>query len=244
MAIKLTGGDLRRTTALPLDTSFTACGWCVQTASTAAVSSIFSIESSTGGGGNGIYWATAADGVSLGIAYSGHGGFIGAIPLVLNQPFFWAVTSSGSAAGTLKTYFRRGHDKTFALNPSSDTRTTFTPACFMLQSDANGRPFSGISAHFMVWDRVLTHSELMQQSYSHIPVSRDKLHLWAPLKNTQTYRADWSINGKLLTQNGGTMSPARAPMQLPSEMPISKVPLFDPSGGGGGSTLLIKSMQY
>ena len=231
----ISGAQLLRTAALPDDAAFTACGWAVLDVDTNAFSSIITLESGTASAANGLYLETEADGTTLEIVATGTGASLQLRAEVVGRPFFWALVSSGTAAGTTRGHTRRLWERAFTTAEFSVARTAFVPAALFLGNSSFGESLDGRLWGVRVWDAALTAHELMVESLSSVPVRLRQLHGWWPLEGGfNQLIADRSGNGKLLTRTSGRVAPFFLPNSVLSPLPMRQAIMAAAAAGGGG----------
>lgn len=184
MAVRLSGSqNLNRTAALPAQTAFT-CFAFGQFAS--LTGDIFALESSGGAAGVNFYISAGADFR----IWNGTGQASGFTP-ALNTPYALAFVGSASATTI---YWR-------ALTaPTLSTYTTgqasgFTAAQLTYGDEVGGFKLNGRMWGARCWGRVLTPAEILAESFSLTPVSRQSLNFAWMLRNAQDL-TDISGNGR------------------------------------------------
>lgn len=159
--------DLKRTANLPDDIAFTLCGWARLSVDANAFCGLASIDSGSNPSQY-ITLETDADGTSLHVVTDG--ATAGALAsLTVGTDFFWAVSSSGTAAANTVAYYRTASANTFTTANPTGTRAAMTPAQVVVMGsgfgDAFGERFNGAVWNVKCWDRVLTAAELLIESY-------------------------------------------------------------------------------
>lgn len=225
MAIRFdnTADFLSRTAALPVGTSFTACGWAQQTTDINVVSVIFSLNE-------------AADQYLIGYNTDGstfalYGRTGGAAPSnfatspALGEPFFWAMKRGGST--TVTGYWKYPHAR-FVTATQTATGSAAT-ANFRIGMDGFANSgINGLIWNVRVWDRALTEPELIAESLSDEPVTKHMLHAWYRMDHQGDnfdygpWKKHSTKNGTLTTEWPRVMVPRRKvwkPRLIVSEAP-------------------------
>jgi hypothetical protein len=238
MAVRIdaTGDYLRRTANLPASGIGTICGWGRVTTAPASFCCLTSIEQTgifagvfmfmDSSGAISTYGSTP-DSVSSDIATIGVG-----------TPFFWALTNAGAGAGNTIGYVRAFNVNTLSSQTLGGT-TLATPNQLNVGNDSFGDNFNGRMQNVKAWDRVLTASELLVESFYKRPMYPGSINFWWELHGSGDI-ADRSGNGRDATA-GGTLTTEDSFVNL--WVPRRKI--FLPRASGGSSTdLVIQSATH
>lgn len=203
MAVRFdaSGEVVYRSTSLPASTNFSVCGWF----------------SRSGSGGD--LWETVCgltDGSALLVLYGAdYNAGSGAPSLdttssststfgsvtANNTPYAWAITCSGTGAGTFSGYVRAANSSTWSS--TSLAGLSFTPNRLDLgyNNRYSSETLNGRIWNVKVWDRVLTANELLVETVYRRPMFPSSLHAWWPLV-AHTDLADYSGAGRGLSSSG------------------------------------------
>jgi len=203
MAVRLdaTGDYLRRTANLPTNGIGTISGWARVTTAPGSFCCLASFENAglfTGAflfmdsSGAITTYGSTPDAVSSVIATIGVG-----------VPFFWAITNAGAGANNTIGYIRASSANTLSSQTLGGTTVTGINQV-NVGNDSFGDNFNGRMFNVKTWDRVLTASELLVESYYNPPMFSTSLNFWWPL-NASTDIADRSGNARPATA-GGTLT--------------------------------------
>jgi hypothetical protein len=200
MAVRLDTStkSVYRTTNLPSSTNFTLAGWFTQrgtqsgsgTVLGGVVASSGSAYNYIGYSGANIVIVTAAGSTTVGTAPSS------------GTPFFFAVTNSGTGAGSLIGYFKTRGATSFTT--ASRAGTSFTVNYFTFSDDTFGLYANGDFAPLYVFDTVLTSNQLLSLSGQIRPSITTSLNSWFPMTRTTLANnlIDYSGNGRTLSSTG------------------------------------------
>lgn len=224
MAVRFdaSGDRLYRTANLPGIRSFTASGWARLSVDRNDYSCLFTLY----GGSNEYIFATDSDGTTLRLYTTSFSS--GGFSLTVGQPFFWACGSDGSnsyaafrpvGSNTLQSY-------THTLSANSATSTMVVGTNFY------GEWWNGEVSNVKVWDRLLSPSELLAESFFERPQYPDSLNVWWPAHKAATAAADLSGNGRDATI-GGSIADADRGINLWA--PRRRIILPATAGGFSGS---------
>ena len=204
------GEHLLRTAALPSTTNFSVCGWqyTLQRSPATTYGNIWDLEDTTYPSDSsawiGLVYNDALP--SLRLTTTGGGTDFASAPSD-NAWFFWALTCSGTGAGTFIGYWVAASGAAFVS--ANQAGVSFAPGSMLWGEDTFDAWVDGRIAGVKVWDAVLTSAELWSERWSLTPVRRANLHLFAPgFRHTDL--EDMSGNGKTLTA-GGTLSTEEGP---------------------------------
>lgn len=238
MAVRLdaSGDYLLRTAALPTSTAFTICGWAVLAANRGDSTTFAALESGTSSAAR-THALYASGGNSL-RAFSSIAQETAVIAtLVVGEPFFFALVGNGAGGTGISGYHRAANSNT--LNGASITGDTFTTGALFLGNNSYMEWLNGSVWNAKVWDRALSASELLAESYFARPQFTTGLNLWWPL-NSHTDLADRGGNGRSPTV-GGTLSTNDTPVSL---WRPSRGRVFRSSAAPTGYTLDVASGSY
>lgn len=204
-----TDDDLTRSSSVPSEVSFTACGWGRRQADTGAQSVLFSIND-VPTAVSGAIIGTQADGDDLIVAGSGFGESPVIATLTTGVWFYWCMTGTAAGAGSLDGYYML--PGATSLTTQQTTGASFTQTTMVIGNydDAGTEFFNGDIMAVKVWDRVLTTAEMFQESAHIRPLYTFGLTHWYPLWNTSSQTIDFSGNAQTLT-SGGTKADADNP---------------------------------
>lgn len=212
--IDASGDDLRRTANLPDESAFTMCGWSYVVADRgASYQALGGIEGS-GGTWNILYWeggTSDAMAISSGAAEASF-----ASRPATGTWFFWAVTSTTAAAGSLIGYWSAANSNTF--NTQSTTGQASTVNRLTVGNDTALSWLSGRFQYVKCWDAVLTQAELEQEKWSATPKRFANLNFWWPARNSAETQ-DWGNNKRNATATG-TLTTEDGPPVTWSGVPI------------------------
>lgn len=202
MSVRTNGTDeyYRRTANLPSSTGFTICGWSRLTLHVSDYQ----------------YWgmenATSTSSAYLLIGFTNTGTFEIASNTGNNSfssaPsdevwFFWAITCSGTGAGSFNGYWAGFSDTSFKT--ASTTGASFTPACITLGNDSYTEDVNACYFGVKIWDAVLTSTELWNEMETIRPQRTANLNIWSPLWDANDIK-DYSGNGRDWTGAGGSLT--------------------------------------
>lgn len=232
MAVRFdaSGEVVYRSTSLPASTNFSVCGWF----------------SRSGSGGD--LWETVCgltDGSALLVLYGADYNAGSGTPSLdttssststfgsvtaNNTPYAWAITCSGTGAGTFIGYVRAANSSTWSS--TSLAGLSFTPNRLDLgyNNRYSSETLNGRIWNVKAWDRVLTANELLVETVYRRPMFPSSLHAWWPLV-AHTDLADYSGAGRGLSSSGtiSTESDLWKPWK-----PGARI--YSLAAGGGGST--------
>ena len=226
--------DLRRTSGVPDDALFTACGYAVLDSDTNTYGNIFSLEDGVASAPSGIYLQTDADGTTLTWVAPGTGGNITVAALTLGRPFFWAIASGGVGVNQTDAYYMPLGARSFTTVGNPGGRNNFTPTTLFIGNDSWAEPWPGRIWGVRVWDARLSAAELLREVGRGYPRRRPSLHAWWLLEGQLAHAVlDRSGNGRHLTQTG---TAAVGKFFLPRS--VLRPPVVDDAAkaAGGGTT--------
>lgn len=230
MAIALNGSTkaIWRSTNLPSAVNFTAAGWFTQRGTQASTNALFALMNTgpsaynlIGYSGSNIVITTAAGSTTLVAAPSS------------GTSFFWALTCSGTGAGSLIGYYGLRGDT--SLTSASRAGTTFTPAEMDWSNTSFGYYLNGDMGPVYVWDTVLTADQLLVQSKVIRLLWGASVNSWFHMmRNTLADNLiDCSGNGRTLSYTGTPGVADNPPLSWGSGMAL--VSYVQAAGGGGGA---------
>jgi hypothetical protein len=206
MAIRLTSASsqsLSRSASLPSSTAYTACGWANRI-TTAAWGPLVCLEND----GTSAYFNLQFDDTNSTLDFSPYdpvsGTFFTCGSKATNTPFFFAVTSAGTAIGDIKVYIRAASAAAFETTyTNTATWTSFTPATIRFGNDQFSEFLDGTLWNIKVWNRALTAAELLIESYCRRVMFPSSLNFAWPLDNaTNLTSIDLSGNARPPTLGG------------------------------------------
>lgn len=195
MAVRGTGasGAGRLSASISTGTAMTIMGWVMIPSTVAAVQHIFG-ASDTGPDG---YVCTNSGGTQIGwyIDFLFRGGFT-----ITNGVWYHYCHTLN---GTSNILYRNGTQQT--------TYTVSNPPTLLnIFGNASGEHFDGYIENVKLFSRVLTAAEIIAESLSIAPRNRNSLYAWYPLIEGFARTADFSGNGRTLTE-AGTLTYAPGP---------------------------------
>lgn len=200
MAIRLdtSAKELYRTTNLPSSTGFTLCGWFVQRGTQSASGVVLAGLIASGGSA---YNYIGYSGSNIVIATAAGSTIVAAAPSS-GTPFFFALTCSGTGAGSLIGYIaERGAS---SLTTASRAGTSFTVNYIGISDATFGLWTNGDFGPLYIFDAVLTADQLLSQSHVIRPLWTANMNSWFPMmRMTLANNAlDYSGNGRTLSSSG------------------------------------------
>lgn len=189
--------------SVPSMGSFSICGWAQLDTDRNALQQLFSFQA--GPTFSYVSIQTDSDGTSLVIADQATLTSMG-VSLTIGTPFFWGLTCSGVGTNTLTGYYaeRGALSLTSAQRNVSAIDSQFQS--FKIGNNDYGEPFEGKLSRVMLFDTVLSATEMLRQKNSWMPVATPRA--WWPMIDTSLSNAlqDVSGNSRHLT-SAGTTSP-------------------------------------
>ena len=188
---------LYRTTNLPSATAFTICGWFTQRGtqgSSNLLAALLNVGPTAynliGYSGSNIVITTAAGSTTVATAPAS------------GTPFFWALTCSGTGAGSLIGYYALRN--ALSLTSASRAGTTFTPSEMDFSNTVFGYYLNGDIGPIYCYDAVLTADQLLAQSKIIRPLFSSNLNSWFPMMRLSLADnvLDYSGNGRSLSSSG------------------------------------------
>ncbi len=188
---------LYRTTNLPSATAFTICGWFTQRGtqgSSNLLAALLNVGPTAynliGYSGSNIVITTAAGSTTVAAAPAS------------GTPFFWALTCSGTGAGSLIGYYALRD--ALSLTSASQAGTTFTPSEMDFSNTVFGYYLNGDIGPIYCYDAVLTADQLLAQSKIIRPLFSSNLNSWFPMMRLSLADnvLDYSGNGRSLSSSG------------------------------------------
>lgn len=237
MAVRLDTStkSLSRTTNLPSPTNFSAAGWFTQRGTQSGTGTVlFGILASGGSAYNYIGYS----GSNIVVVTAAGTTTVGAAP-ASGTPFFFAVTCSGTGAGTLIGYFKTRGAASFTT--ASRAGTTFTAASLTFSNSTFGLYANGDFGPLYIYDTVLTADQLLGLSPLIRPTILTSVNSWFPTMRTTLADSVLDYSG-----NGRTLSSAGAPVTADNP-PISwgkGGSLFPYQAAGGAATILPQMMAH
>jgi hypothetical protein len=198
-----TGERYASTTGVPAQSGATICFWVNPSAITGGYRPFFGWGRSSDGAevciietdSNNIrfyWWNTSSQGP------------VNLIAPTANTWYFIAITSNGTASGSLTLRARAIGGTSWTTASSNSASASITANVLRLNDDTYGSG-SGITyryANFKAWDAVLTENELLQEMFSYYPVRSQNLNRWTPLIDTATDTLDFSGSARNWTITG------------------------------------------
>ena len=213
MAVRFdtSGEGITRAANVPTSTSYTCCGWGRIVTDNNAISIISNLEAAALG--DILAFATDSDGTTLSVFWDGGTEFVNVLDVSTGQDFFWAVTSSGNAAGNKIGYARLSTANALTSAASGSAADGFTAANMSFGCATGGAlPFNGRIWNVKCWDRVLTAAELLVESYYRRVMYPSSLNFHWPL-DRHTDLNDYGGNARAGTAVG-TLSTEDGPYGL------------------------------
>lgn len=221
----------KRTTGLPDDVGFTACGWARLVTDTNDFASIFSLDDA---GSNYLLIETDADGTSL-LGVGSGATVVAMASLTVGTDFFWAVSSSGVTGSQTNFYYRTSTTNALTASAMSGTRTNFTPTGLYVGSDGFAEQWNGRIWNVKAWARALTAAELLVESYYARVMYPGSLHLHWPMKGASDQR-DLSGNGRTPTVTSTPTTEDERGLLMPRRrifLPTSTTQSYSYAASGG-----------
>ena len=224
-----TNERISRTTDLPSQQAYTACGWAIQRGNAGSAGAGQPIwDLSAGASDSRLHFAGSSTNIQIG----GNGANVALKSSVPNDTwFFWAIKQDGSGANTLTGYYREPGDASFTTAQQTGHSVTATGMDVGGDSGPNRWTNCDIS-HVKVWGAVLTDNELLAEMWSREPVRWTNLHLYWPLEDGAD-ATDFSGNGRDGTITG-TLAFADEPPLPGRRFPDSDI-LVSAAGAETGS---------
>lgn len=202
MAVRFdTGGEaIQRSANVPTSTAYTCCGWGRIVTDNNAISIIANLEAAAVA--DILAFAADSDGTTLSIFWDGGTEFANVLAVTVGQDFFWALTSSGNAAGDKIGYARLSSSNALTSAASGTAADGFTSANMSFGcATSSALPFNGRVWNIKCWDRVLTAAELLVESYYRRVMYPSSLNFHWPL-DRHTDLNDYGGNGRAGTAVG------------------------------------------
>lgn len=196
---------LKRTTRLPDDEAFSACGWAYRTTDAGRYEQLVHLRAAEATGQNGV--SLTIDSTDQLAATAGAAGSSPAITTIsLGVWFFWAVTAN---ATTITGYYGAPGS---ALISQTVAQVDFVPVVLAIGNrfTAGGEGWLGRIAAVKIWDATLTVAELENERFHYVPRRLTNIHLWTPLLSHAEVR-DLSGNARTWT-TGGTLATGDGPL--------------------------------
>lgn len=194
MAAKFNSSSFSRTSNLPTPGSFTICGFAKYNANTGTYGMLADLDDGShwlqmgvGSSGNTLQLFSDVTGESSTIA-----------TLSVGDIFFWAVSSASGANATVA-YFKPISSNSFTS--VTGTAAVFTPTSLYVGSDPFNEPFNGSIWNVKCWDRALTSSELLIESYYSLVQFPTNLNFHWPMRSGSDIY-DLGGNARNATVNG------------------------------------------
>jgi hypothetical protein len=216
-----------------LSQTFSMCGHGVRTGTDGSRSQMVCGMDNTSGGTDALsYLVWDIPSASLVIVTGETGGSFPTTTLVAlgtGTTFFWAFTHDNGSGDTWGYY--RAHDAN-TFTTANHTRTLATTLTTLwIGNNRYSEAFFGNLWNIKVWDRVLSASELLVESYYRRPMFPSSINFWWPLDNASDTN-DYGGNGRNPTI-GGTPTDADGSFGLWRQ----KRRLIIPAAAAAGGTL-------
>lgn len=195
--VNASGDDLRRTANLPASNAITICGWARVIADGGGGFQCLGALRNAAGAYIGIWWDYNNNTMTLDANGTTTG--FGSRPAA-GVDFFWALTNSGTGAGSMVGYWARASDTAFTT-ASRAGATVATPTSLQFSNFQNSDWLDSRHGRIRCFDAVLTSAELWAEMWSMYPRRQANIN-FAWRLNEVNDTADFSGNGRGATVSG------------------------------------------